>query len=489
MGSQLMEIVDRFILNDDAFWCPLPGAQLLGYISQADELFYGGRAGGGKTDLILGLAATAHTRSIIFRRTYPLLESIWSRGKVLFRGLAAWNGMHKTFWFQSHQRMIQLGAMQYEEDRENYQGRPYDLFAFDELPQFTYSQYSFVIGWNRTTVPGQRCRIVSAGNPPTNSEGAWVIDYWAPWLDPKHSNPAEPGELRWFVIEKSESIEVPNSDLVVIGGQEIKPSSRTFIPAKLEDNPYLSNTTYRQRLQGLPEPLRSQLLYGDFSLLLKDDQWQVIPTDWILRAVDIWKNTSIPQVADENGKAKKSEMTCIGVDVARGGDDRTILAPRYLNYIDAIITLPGRDTPNGQAVAGEIVKIVNNKQTRINIDVIGVGSSAYDYIADYGYNVYAINSSEASRNTDSTGLLKYANLRAELWWNAREMLDPENGNDVALPDDKELIRELTSVRWKITAQGILIESKKDLIKRIGKSPDKADGVVYALFTRSRIGII
>ena len=52
-------------------WTPLPGPQTLAYHTPADELFYGGAAGGGKTDLLLGLAATAHHNSLILRREIP----------------------------------------------------------------------------------------------------------------------------------------------------------------------------------------------------------------------------------------------------------------------------------------------------------------------------------------------------------------------------------------------------------------------------------
>jgi hypothetical protein len=70
--------------------------------------------------------------------------------------------------------------------------------CFDELPNFLEQQYRYLIGWNRTTKPGQRSRVVATGNPPQGPEGEWVIKYWAPWLDPTHQNPAAPGELRWF---------------------------------------------------------------------------------------------------------------------------------------------------------------------------------------------------------------------------------------------------------------------------------------------------
>jgi len=51
-------------------WTPLPGPQKVAYHSDADELFYGRSAGGGKSDLIIGLSLTAHKKSIIFRREY-----------------------------------------------------------------------------------------------------------------------------------------------------------------------------------------------------------------------------------------------------------------------------------------------------------------------------------------------------------------------------------------------------------------------------------
>jgi len=68
----------------------------------------------------------------------------------------------------------------------------------------------------------------------------------------------------------------------------IRPKSRTFIPARLLDNPYLTTTGYGDTLQALPEPLRSHVLYGDFSIGRQDEAWQVIPTAWIRAAQDRW---------------------------------------------------------------------------------------------------------------------------------------------------------------------------------------------------------
>lgn len=479
----LQDAVNNFIVRDSP-WYPRSYEQLMAYTSPADELFYGGRAGGGKTDLLLGLAGTAHIRSIIYRRIYPNLEGIEYRGKQIF-GEQAWNGYRHSF--ELYRRRIQLAAMQFERDKEKYRGRPNDFYGFDEICEFLYTQYIFVTAWNRTTVKDQRCRIVCAGNPPTDQNGAWVIDYWAPWLDPKYPDPAQPGELRWFVNVGVKSIEVSDSKPVMIEGEEYHPSSRTFIPAEMIS--FLKNTNYERKLRSLPEPLRSQLLKGDFTLWQQDDQWQVIPSEWVRLAMERWRHMAGPPLtADDDGVVERAKMTCAGVDVARGGRDYTVIAPRYSNYMGPLIRIPGKGTPDGQSTAGEVIKNVP-KGTRINIDVIGVGSSPYDYLCDYGYNVVAISVAETTDETDIAGNLRFVNLRSRLWWNAREMLDPDNNYDLALPDDKQLFRDLTSAHWHVTARGIAIEKKDEIKKRIGRSPDDGDAVVMALYDRAPIGII
>jgi hypothetical protein len=105
-------------------------------------------------------------------------------------------------------------------------------------------------------VPGQRCRVVATGNPPISAEGAWVIKYWGPWLDPTHPHPAKPGKLRRFAVIDGSDKEVdrdhPNA------------RSRTFIPARLEDNPDLLKTGYAAVIEGMPEPLRTMMREGRF---------------------------------------------------------------------------------------------------------------------------------------------------------------------------------------------------------------------------------
>ena len=447
------------------------------YTSQADELFYGGAAGGGKTDLLLGLAATAHNRAIIFRRTFPNLAAIMDRSREIFtrEGDALNENAHR--WRTEDGRQVEFGAMQYEADRQNYRGRPYDLHAFDEITEFTETQFRFVVAWNRSTVPGQRCRIVCTGNPPSDSTGRWVVQYWGAWLDPTHARPAVPGELRWYARIDNKDTEVPGPAPITHNGETITPRSRTFIPARLTDNPYLRDTNYAAVLASLPEPLRSQMLYGDFSAAEVEDIWQVIPTAWIQAAM-----RRPGPALDKDGKPPP--VQAIGVDVARGGTDQTVAAVlRGAVYYDPLHRWPGRETPTGNAVATRVLPLWE-AGADINVDVIGVGASAYDslrQIQALDGHVFPVNVGAGTEATDKSRRYKFRNIRAASWWAMREALDPEHGAGLVLPEDHQLLADLAAPRWEVVGGRIQVEAKEDISKskRIGRSTDSADAVILA----------
>jgi hypothetical protein len=463
-------------------WRPLPGPQSEAYRSPADELFYGGAAGGGKTDLLLGAARLEHQRAIIFRRVSPSLGAMVERSRAIYSSLpAAGDGdaFNKTrhCWRFADGRMVRFASIQFEKDRENYQGQAHDFYGFDEITEFSEAMFRFVTGWNRSTRRGQRCRVICTGNPPTSAEGEWVIAYWAPWLDPTHPRPAAPGELRWFTTVDGRDVEMPGPGTVEVNGEAVTPRSRTFIPAKVQDNPYLVEAGYVARLQALPEPLRSKMLYGDFTRGREDDPYQVIPSEWVRLAQERWKAAPRPDLP----------MTAMGVDVARGGDDKTVLAMRHGAWFDELRSYPGTSTPDGPAVAALVLANRRGKAI-INVDVVGVGTSVYDHLKGATDGVVTINGAERSEATDRSGELRFVNLRAELWWRAREALDPAGGEDLCLPPDRELLADLCAPRWRLAARGIQVEAKEDLSKRIGRSPDKGDAVVYALGTKAMPGM-
>jgi hypothetical protein len=481
LTPQSQQELDDLLSLFNRAWLPNPGPQSAAYHSAADVLGYGGQAGGGKTDLTLGLAYMQHHRSVIFRREHPRLTAIIDRSRQIFNPFndAALKDMfneslHRWRFGGTTGHLLRFGSIQYEQNILNWQGQPYDLHAFDEVTEFSENIFRSVTAWNRTTRAGQRCRVVCTMNPPLTKEGEWVIKFWGPWLDDKHPRPAKAGELRWYTTIGGQDIEVDGPTPIKVAGEEalVVPKSRTFIFASVYDNPYLLEQGYVSTLQALPEPLRSKLLHGDFKAGIMEDPWQIIPADWVRAAQARW--TKI--VAE--GVQPKLPVQQLGVDVARGGPDQTVLTPRRGNFFDKQLVYHGTQTPDGPSVVRVIVPVVE-KDTLVAVDIIGVGGSPFDFSKAVGLNIVALNGAEATEAKDKSGKLGFFNRRAEWHWQLRENLDPSSGQELALPADPELLADLTAARWEITPRGIKVELKKEIVARLGRSPDKGESLIYA----------
>ncbi len=469
MDPEMRAAVDSFLmLADPAIWVPQAGPQSAAYHSKADIIFYGGSAGGGKTELLLGLSLTEQEHSIIFRREAVQLIGIEERMTKILGSRAGYNSQD-GIWRLPDGRVLEQGSVKEPGDWVRYQGRPHDAKLFDEICHFTEMQFRTLIGWLRTDNPNIRQRVVAAGNPPTTAEGEWVKRFWAAWLDPQHPNPAKPGELRWYVTnEKGEDQEVPDGTPVMVGGELMTPKSRTFIPSSVDDNLFYSTTGYKATLQALPEPLRSQMLRGDFNAGVSDPVWQLIPTEWVKAAQARWKD-----------RDSKGLMTAIGFDPSRGGQDKSSAARRHGQWFDKIVTAPGVVTKDGPTAAGFIAPLIRDGAV-VCIDSIGIGSSALDFIKGLGLHVHPVVGSEGSTLMDKSGQMKFRNKRAEMYWLLREALDPTNPDPIALPPDQELLGDLTAPRYKVVTMGkgaaIQISSKDDIRLVLGRSPDKGDSV-------------
>lgn len=490
--------LDRLLTTDPTLWRPLPGPQSMAYHSEAQIIGYGGAAGGGKTDLACGKAITQHRKVMILRRVGTELQGVIDRLEELLGGRVGYNGQDKI-WRPPAVRglQIELGAVPIAGDEKKFQGRPHDLLVYDEVTNFLASQVRFLLGWLRTTTPGQRCQALFTFNPPTSAEGRWVIDFFAPWLDKRYPKPAIPGEIRYAASLPASDLYPNGRDLwvddarpFVLGPDDdplydfnpkdynpteiITPMSRTFIPSRITDNPYLMGTGYMSQLQALPEPLRSQMLDGDFTAGIEDDAMQVIPTSWVEAAQTRWSKPH-----------RLPEMDSLGVDVARGGKDQTIIARRHDMWFDEPLVHPGAQTPDGPKVAGLSIA-ARRDDAVIHIDVIGVGSSPYDFLNNAGQQVVGVNVSESATATDQSGRLRFKNLRSQLWWQMREALDPVNNTGIALPPDTRLLTDLCAPKWSISGSVVYVESREDIVKRIGRSPDFGSAYILALIDTPKI---
>ncbi len=464
----------------DMKWVSNPGPQTQAYFSDADELFYGGSAGGGKSSLINGLAINEHRRSLIlrqFREDAKKLAEAELIGMILGGSKDGWNG--SDLIYRSEGCLIQYGGCDHEDDKQRFKGDPHDLICWDEVTDFSETQYNFVNIWNRSAVSGQRCRIVATGNPPTTAAGLWVVRRWAAWLDPTHPNPAKPGELRWYVVG-------PNDEDIEVDGRgphtfdwspkTIMARSRTFIPAKLQDNPDLMDDGhYETMLDSLPKELREAYRDGQFKIVLNDLPKQLIPAAWVKAAQDRWTDSPPEGVP----------MCAIGVDVAQGGVDSNVLAPRYDAWYAPLVKIPGRETPLGTDLLGPIMAARKNN-AKIILDVGGgYGSDTYKSLVDNNIPVTPHKGATGSHKKSVCGLYSFFNYRTEVYYRFREALNPAQpgGSRIALPPDTTLFADLTCILFSVekSTSGLMIklESKEKLVARIGRSPDCGDPVVNA----------
>lgn len=454
-------------------WVPNPGPQSDAFHCQADELFYGGEAGGGKTDLAVGLALEAHQRSLILREFKDDARAMGDRLVEIAGSREGWN--EQMCRYRRGRVTVDFDGLPNEKDKQRHKGKPHDLIVFDELPDFYESQFDFIIGWNRSTDPNQRCRVLATGNPPTRSKGLWVIRRWAPWLDPKHAHPAKPGELRWFLRnEQGEEIEVDGPGPHQVGGQIVRARSRTFIRGKLNDNPDLARTNYGATLAGLPKELRDAYMLGKFDASLKDHPFQVIPTSWVVEAQKRWRERPPAGVP----------MCGLGVDPAGGsggGGDRFTIVQRFDWWFGRPICIPAEEIRKASEGAGHVVA-ARRDSADICIDMGGgYGGGCWERLEENGIKPIAYKGASGTSLRTKDGKLGFTNMRSCLYWKLREALDPdqEGGSPIALPPDPELLSDLTVLTWEPTARGIQVLPKEDVTEALGRSPDKGDATMLA----------
>lgn len=254
------------------------------------ECLYGGAAGGGKSDALLAEALRQvnmpNYRGLIIRRTFPQLEALISRSMELYPRAfpkAKYNTTSHTWRFPSGARIF-FGSMQHENDKHQYQGKPYDFVAFDELTHFTRDQYMYLMSRNRPTGSGTKCYIRATANPGGIGHG-WVKERFidaAPPLTP---------------ITDEYEVEAPD------GGKIKIKRNRIFVPSALFDNPALlaNDPGYMGTLAMLPEAERNALLYGDWNSFEGQvfKEWRNDPAHYVDR---LWTHVIDPFMPPKHWK-------------------------------------------------------------------------------------------------------------------------------------------------------------------------------------------
>ena len=198
----------------------------------------------------------------------------------------------------------------------------------------------------------------------------------------------------------------------------------------------------------------------------------VIPLAWVERANERWEawrdsNSTLP-------------FTAVGVDVARSGEDKTVLALQFTNVISEMRKYSRQDT---METVGRVKGVLDVHGGKAVVDVIGIGAGVVDRLREMHMEVVPFNASERTDIRDSSGEMGFVNCRSAAWWRMRELLDPSSVDDpIALPPDDMLTGDLVSPHWKVTSGGkIQVESKDDIRERLGRSTDDGDAVVMAFW--------
>ena len=231
-----------------------PQARQLAFMARTeDEALYGGAAGGGKSDALvieaLRQVAIPHYRGLIVRKTYPQLSELIDKTMRYYRPVfpkAKYNGSTHTWTFPSGAKII-FGSMHRQQDKYNYQGKAYDFIGFDELTQFTWEEYSYLLSRNRPNGPGTRVYTRATANPGGVGHG---------WVKARFITPAPPNTR---IVEKVK-VQTPEQ------GEIMQQRTRIFIPSNVFDNKALlsNDPRYIGTLAALPEAERKALLYGDW---------------------------------------------------------------------------------------------------------------------------------------------------------------------------------------------------------------------------------
>ncbi|HEU4752333.1 MAG TPA: hypothetical protein VFU47_04420 [Armatimonadota bacterium] len=199
------------------------------------------------------------------------------------------------------------------------------------------------------------------------------------------------------------------------------------------------------------------------------DEDSVIPLAWLEAAIERW------HAWDRAGRPSPGGPLWTGVDVGRGGDE-TVLAARD----GWAVTLESNRRRDTMATVG----LVQARDGRAIIDVIGLGAGVFDRLRELGARPLAYTGSGKTSARDRSGKFGFANVRSAAYWHLRELLDPAYEPTLALPDDDLMISDLTTPTWQVTTglpPKIQVEVKDKVVERLGRSPDRGDAVAMALW--------
>lgn len=302
---------------------------------------------------------------------------------------------------------------------------------------------------------GDGSRMLQIGNP-TSPLGPFYRSFRHPEPDSRRrhfSAFSTPNFLRSGVVE-SDLFDGAWRDKVAAAGIE---------------RPYLIDPAWAARWGnrwGRQSPIYAAKVLGEFPAT---DVNSLIPLAWVEAAFDRYRAWIESGVERGAGGA-------LGVDVARFGDDQTAAYRAADSDGVKVATLEFcRSQIPTSETTGLVRRAVRERGCDPRVDADGLGAGVVDQLAELGEYVVEIHGGGAPMDSQ-----QFKNWRAEAYWSLRDQLDPDKGATLAIEPDSDLQEELVETRYKLLSGGqIQIESKDELKRRLGRSPDRADALIYA----------
>ena len=399
-------------------------------------LLYGGAIRGGKTIAILGLVLVLArvykgSRWVVVRKDLPTIKrnTIPSFEKIKPAGFCG--EINRTDWYvdcANGSRIIFFSESQEKDPELNrWRGLECNGFALEEVNEISEAAFHKAIERSGSwSCPGrQPLPLIMATCNPTLG---WVKRrFYDPWKKGRIGPP-------WF-----------------------------YLPAKVTDNPHL-DPEYVKSLETLKETdagAYQRFVLGDWEAA--DEPDQLISYDWTLTARNV---------------ERIDGRSVLGVDIARYGDDDTVICHIKGNAIVALDYHHGLSLERTTALVRKQINEIPVDARNVMVDAVGLGAGVVDNLRAQGYApTEVISGAKAIERRGDT--FRFKNLRSQMWWHCREML--RQGQVCLEIDDPRLREDLTAPRYTITGDRVItVESKDQIKKRIGRSTDAADAVVYAL---------